>query len=403
MINLSRRRIRSGRSCLTLIELLIVCFIIVLFVAVAVPLLRPNTAETRVRDAARQLNAYVAEAKAAAAQRGRPVALVLDRSASEGARDPNIVTRLYIAEAPPHFSGDDLSSVVALHNNQSPTPTPWQPIPRVSGMGSTFDVTMLPAPPFYSPAAAGNVPPPGAVEQYPPEMYGAKASWYALAFSPPPTMLNVILASYLPSPPPSPSFVPFRIRFNGRGGYFDGYAEYNTAIAGGPWRYICWAPYGKSLPPQPPPTVGGVPYQIEFPPIPAVDSPLELPTGTVIDLQFSGYGPSSATFSNNANNLPLILVFTPGGDVERIYANGTFTTQVTRMHFLLGTLERAVEGQTLATSNLADPINQWVSVQARNGHVTTADIVIPTDFSTAAIAITQARAMAVAYDIKGGR
>src|SRR5688572_30820088 len=100
----THRRFRSGRSGLTLIELLIVCFIIVLFVAVAVPLLRPNTAETRLREEARQLNAYFAEAKAYAAQRGVPVAVVFDRSSadSEGAGDPNVVTRLYLAQSPPH-------------------------------------------------------------------------------------------------------------------------------------------------------------------------------------------------------------------------------------------------------------------------------------------------------------
>ena len=408
------RTLRSRRPGLTLVELLIVCLIIVLFIAVAAPLLRPNTADTKVREAARQLNAYFAEAKAYAAQRGRAVALVFDRSAAAGeaARSPNIITRLYLAEAPPHYSGDDLNSrVIAFPIARDPiTPAPMMPPPYV---------TNLEPPPWYDYRINGNKPalppPPGPTtkvpgsspqlfEIFPPQINGAKSDWYALAFpNNSATMLNVIMASYIPRQTPQPSYryAPFRIRFGGKGSYFDGYVKYSgpePPVATGTFEYICWAPLGKS------PPRGPTQFQIEFPPVPANDSVLEMPTGTVVDLQFSGLGINTADFAGT-DTLPLMIVFSPGGDVERIYANGTFTNQVTRMHFLVGTLDRAVDAPNLPTdlslSNLADPINQWVSVHARTGHVATADNITPTDFTNNPIA--QARAFALTLDTKGGR
>lgn len=406
-----KRRSAMKRRGMTLIELLMVCFILVLFVALAAPLLRPATADRKVREAARQLNAYIAEAKAYAAQRGRPVGLAFDRAQAtdEGARDSNIITRMYIAESPPIYAGDTLGSSVIV-----------RPMSRDDDGDNTNnpDVVHLQQPPWYDyfnePAIA---PPPGpiglvpasnaVVEINPPQINGIKARWYQLRFQtidamgnpvPNDPMMYVIAASYIPRQP-AYRYTPFRIRFRQRGGWYDGYMEYlgtadppvfNASTALTEFRFFCWAPFGKAAP------ITG-PYQIEFPPVVAADTPLELPTGTVVDLRYSGFGRGGNEFAGGGS-LPLVVVFSPSGEVDRIFTGGTYTNRASKMHFFVGTLDRAVED-----TGLLDAANQWVSLAALTGHVTTADNLPPSDLSNIVTALTQARGFAMGISTTGGR
>jgi type II secretory pathway pseudopilin PulG len=384
------------QSGLTLIELLIVAFIIVLFVAIAVPLLRPASGDRKMREAARQLNSFFAEAKAHAAARGRLVAVYFDRSAAadEQARNTNIVTRLYLAQSPPIYEGDTLGDTVGATL-----------IPRDGNMQPA--VTLMQPPPWYSsnPPPNPNVPPSsGTSETNPPEINGEKARWYRLTFPGGSPMRNVIISGYL-SQTVTPSYAPFRIRFNRKGPYFDGYVRYNGAVPIDPsvsmanFDWIAWAPKGKILPEN-----QNVPFEIEFFPQITGDSVLELPTGTVVDLQFSGLGPQGTEFQLQPTDAtPLMVVFSPGGEVEWLMNAGTMTNDVRRMHFLIGTLERAVDQTGLADSNLADPACQWVSVHGRSGHVTTADNLTPGDLSSFGAAVLEAREFAHTLNTKGGR
>jgi prepilin-type N-terminal cleavage/methylation domain-containing protein len=407
---------RRPRRGLTLIELLVVAFILVLFVAVAAPLLKPATADRKVREAARQLNAYIAEAKAFAAQRGRPVGLAFDRVAATGeaARNGNIVTRLFLAESPPHYFGDMNGATVTV------TPIRRDPDPMDS---TIFNVTQLRQPPWYDylvVTMSGTTPEPAlptppaptpfvpvsstVIETFPPQINNSKANWFSLDFPLPTSgMLRAIIAAQMPRQP-AHQFVPFRIRFNGKGGYYDGYAEYSGAqppSPSGTFRFVCWSVFGQPL-------SGGVAtYEIEFYPELSSDSPLELPTGTVVDLQFSGFGQSGNQFNATAP-FPLVLMFSPSGDVEKVIDNGTMTNQLSRIHFLVGTLNKAVDSSTsggvnMPISNIADPACQWVSLNTRTGHVTTADNLTPTDFSSVNAAILQARGFATGLNTKGGR
>jgi type II secretory pathway pseudopilin PulG len=384
------------RRAMTLVELLIVCFILVLAIAMAAPLLRPATADRKTREAARQINAFLAEAKAYAAQRGRPVGVAFDRSqaAREGARDPNIVTRLYLAESPPTYAGDVLDATVQL-----------QPLPRYSTAGN--DVMDLQQPPWYDYPDPTTV-----VERNPPEINGIKADWHELAFQPPlsNTMLHTICAGYLGKQPAYP-FVPLRFKLEGRGGWCDGYCWYTGTASPpvfdpanpGEWRYFLWASVGRIVPP---PMKNGRPnlvsYQVEFPPIGSGDYGVDLPTGTVIDLRYSGFGTSGVQFGSGGTD-PLVLVFDPGGFTDRIFANGTHGAPPMKMHFLVGTSELAIQGQSHQTSNLSSASSQWVSVNAGQGVVSTSENTPPTDYSTLPAAVTQARTFATTLQQTGGR
>lgn len=412
------------RRGMTLIELLIVCFIIVLFVAVAAPLLRPNTNDRKAREAARQLNAYFAQAKAYAAQRSRNVALVFDRSAVEGARDPNIVTRLYLAESPPTYAGDTL--------------------------GATVGVWVEPG----QPAIPGLTPFP---------TNGQPAILLTLDFGAGNPMADVITRSYFPDPPPAGGRLPFTIRLGNplspstSGPWYRGLAIISptgsaTGISGRPIQYFIVAQYNQPWyklaasgtvpqvpsPPVPPGPQNSAVFQMNFPPQNSSASNLELPTGTCVDLHFSGYQfydydpavaaaqvqPANASFFVLEGGVPtpLYIVFTPGGAVDYVLGdNNGLNYQPTRMSFLVGTTDRAIEVEgsddsTLRLSNLNDRTCQWVTVNAHTGYVSTADNAgfdpePPEPTTMGAVpaaayrgtAIGRARAMAASLNTKGGR
>ena len=406
----------GARRGMTLVELLIVCFIIVLFVAVAAPLMRPNTNDRKAREAARQLNAYFAQAKAFAAQRAKNVALVFDRSAIEGARDPNIVTRLYLAEAPPTYSGDTLSATVGL----------WTEPTQAGIPGFTPPWTNTSAPLLL-----------------------------VLDFNPTSNpMVDVITSSYWPNPQPNDK-VPFTIRLGSAGApsttgpWYQGIAIYKptvapTGIPGRDFQYFIIAqfnqPWYKSPPPMmpspyvPPGPANSAVFQMNFPPQNSSTSTLEFPTGTCVDLQFSGYQfydydplvaaaqpePLGAPFRSSGSTSPLYVVFGPGGDVQYVLGSGGINYQPTRMNFLVGTTDRAIDSAgdtTLRTTNLNDRTCQWVTVNARTGYVSTADNagfdpdppepttmpVPPADGRYVGTAIGRARALAASSNTKGGR
>ena len=99
-----------ARCGMTLIELLIVVFILSLLLATALPLMAPAIEEGKIRDAARQINAFLAGAKARAAEIGRPVGVWIERTELER----NASVQLYLAETPPIYSGDSLGATATV-------------------------------------------------------------------------------------------------------------------------------------------------------------------------------------------------------------------------------------------------------------------------------------------------
>jgi type II secretory pathway pseudopilin PulG len=415
---------------LTLIELLVVVFIMMIFVAAAAPLVNPATSDRKVREASRQLNAFFAEAKAHAAQRGRPVGVAFDRvfAKNEGTRDPNIISRLYLVEVPPLYTGDTLSSTVQY---------------RVDGTQATQNEDGRP----FCPAAISV----SGILRRPVKLL------LDVQLSP---MLLAIFQSYLP-PGQTTGLAPFSIRLGGKGAYRAGYVKLDINNATTPARYYAWVEYGDpmyaycsqavtnagvttyeartfpvagSIPA--PRSSGGMPpvffyeegFQIGLPPIVAGDSHLELPTGTVVDLQFSGYGTTGTDFFDRTRltSIPLAVFFTPGGSVELVQStdptNGAylFANPAGRLNFLVGTRKKDAESRDFTkdaagfestrnflTSNLNDTASLWVSVNPRTGLITTSENAAPTPSDAAATsvqtAVGYARRTATNLNTKGGR
>ena len=96
---------------MTLIELLVVVAIVIIVFAAIIPNVRPAIEQARLRETARQVNAYFASAQALAIQQQRGVGVVIPRQAS-----PNQAGALEIftVETPPPYAGDSQSSYASV-------------------------------------------------------------------------------------------------------------------------------------------------------------------------------------------------------------------------------------------------------------------------------------------------
>ncbi len=98
---------------MTLIELLMVISIMTLLMAVAIPAVRPAFKDRTLREAARQVNTFIAGARARAQAVGRPVGVWIERldGTTMGSRS---ATMLYMAEVAPPFMGGTIDSRVMV-------------------------------------------------------------------------------------------------------------------------------------------------------------------------------------------------------------------------------------------------------------------------------------------------
>ena len=90
---------------MTLAELLVVVAIVVILIAVMLPRLRPVMESSKLRESARQVNAYFSMAQSLAGERGRPVGVQIERQlGSKGA------FLLSLVEVPMPYSGDTINA-----------------------------------------------------------------------------------------------------------------------------------------------------------------------------------------------------------------------------------------------------------------------------------------------------
>lgn len=111
------------RSGLTLIELLLVSVILVTLVATALPVLTPTTSERRIREATRGLNTYITKVQAQAISTGRPVGIALKRLSSETQNDDarGVCLEVFTVEQPAPYAGFDENSAVRVALNDPDT------------------------------------------------------------------------------------------------------------------------------------------------------------------------------------------------------------------------------------------------------------------------------------------
>ena len=106
----------SPQRGMTLVELLVVIAIVSILVTTAIPVLAPGGDSRRLREASRAVNSFFAGARSRAIQTGRPYGVAIRRlSADTGSADDNGVgVQLSYVEVPPVYSGLDSGSLVRV-------------------------------------------------------------------------------------------------------------------------------------------------------------------------------------------------------------------------------------------------------------------------------------------------
>jgi prepilin-type N-terminal cleavage/methylation domain-containing protein len=295
------------RRGVTLTELLVVVSIVVLLSSMLVPLVQPVMRGQRVREAARQVNVYLAGAQARAVEQGRPMGVWIERAGHEVLDAPNLwytAHRLYPAEQPEPYTGDLFESRMRLRPNAS-DPTFWE---------AWYD---------WDPIR----PQLKCCELLDPAMKLAIAS------------ADPRLALALPGD---------MIRFNGRGQFYviNQIDQYKITFRVRPDQIPNLAKFLRPPPSDPTDQAAlmayqpGVPFEIIRRPVKSSGTPIELPRNTGIDLSLSGYGlpyntpynalpaydpliydPSqfAARFREVHPEYDVVIMFRPEGGVDRVY------------------------------------------------------------------------------------
>ncbi len=323
----SLQPLASPRSGMTLVELLVVIVLVTTLVTTVIPILSPGGDDKRLREASRNLNAYLQGAQARAIETGRPFGVAFQRLSADTDRgaDNAVSIRAEYVEVPAHYSGVNPTSAVriARNPNYSPSAAPpnnrgtvWvqfvQRGPTMTGMppGWTADLT---PPNFFRPGDTLEVhgqrytllDNPGALQA---------VGGYFPPSSAEPGGLMTLLATPEGTPPSQPvDLLPALPAVYDAQGYKMGDTP---VLSGSPAAPFWTAP---------------TPYRISRQPVPAGGEPLEMPAGVAVDLQSSVftngtrlYRPSQAPYDSSTNEFlplsaPVTVLFSPQGNIDRVF------------------------------------------------------------------------------------
>lgn len=434
------------RQALTLVELLVVITILVVLLAALAPVFRAGLEERKLAEATRGLSGAIMKAKALAAETNRPVGIAFERLDSTVPLINPInalqSTDIYIVEIPIPYSGDmdDATCFLRDMNHGAGPDGQW----GVAGVDDDGN---------------GTADDPG--ERGAPGSDDGDGMPETATFS---SVLGSAGASVLINPGDL-------IRFNFRGPLYRVVSK-NTSLFAPDTDIVfthdetVWGNgangvfnngvYGSDdvwiSPPAPQAAFRESRFQVYRAPVRTLAQPYRMPTGFSIDLSVSGLGNAGAHFgadpvlanapytsilsSPTVYAQPLVIMFTPSGEVDAIYLGGTRLRPQQSIHLLVGPTELVnpanpadlattrenliafddanADGQRQSTEDVQSTLmsgnrSSWVSIGHRSGLVTVSenDTIVLNQALAPALkildAITQSRASAIESQTYGGR
>ncbi|MFM9115165.1 MAG: Tfp pilus assembly protein FimT/FimU [Planctomycetota bacterium] len=396
-------RVLRQPAGVTLIELLFVIALMVLLLSIAIPLLNMNFRDKKLRETARQLNAQFASAKALAASRNRPVGVWFDRPQGR----LNECLQVFLAEVPLPYTGDlldsrayvrfeasapigstaptngrfrlvfDAGKCANLTNSRTLVKLNERVYIRFGYRGPLFPITRLPGVANGAPVT---------------DVFLLETDGYPL-----PTGFYLPFNPYIPNPLSDTKWG----SINNTDPLFAGQAG-GTGTGGAVPPNDC---LDKPV---------GLPFQLYLSPRKLSLQPLDVPAGVAIDLGYSGSGPLGTEFDawlpNNLtpNGSAVVLMFSPSGQVDRLYAGGAVVIPTSTMHFLVGANDQVqplpantpspTVNPRINDANIQNGLALWVSVGPVNGNVTTAE----NYFNSASPTLDICRQFARSAQTKGG-
>lgn len=371
------KRGAGRRGGFTLVELLVVILIVGILAGIALPVILPTLDTRRLREASRTVTSYLNGARDTAMRNGRPVGVMFERFSvtDDGGttrQQPKMSIVLRQVEVPPPYAGDTIASRALIADG------------KVIGLGGVTKDAM------------------GVWNVTGPDL----------------GMTRVIRPGDL-------------IRFNYQGAY---YSVSSTSLDPVDSRFLIapsisepWTikPLGvvpmhiQAATNSPPQNRISLPFQIFRQPVKSANPAMQLPESLVIDMEYSGFNANETQFApkDPTDVYPVIVMFSPAGHVDRVYATGDVAGVPTPgtipirgpIHLLLGKRERLdntwAAGQIGDDmSNLQDLENFWISIQPQSGLITSSNVgAIDAAATQPADALKQSRVFAESAQALGGR
>ncbi|GEM_PF-1463244 len=326
MIRMSSPWRRAPRGGFTLMELLVTIFILVAITVIALGVTAPDTEQRRLREAARQVEIFLHQARAEAQEQGRPVGVMLVpyRPAPSAAVAPYAL-QLHMVELPePYIAGSPANPVRVVQVQTNPPP----------GQAASF-VLAIPDVGWQGLIRVGDL-----------VQLNQQGPWYQLLGAVDSNgSLRVDAKGFLLEP-----LWVVRMSWSG------------SSDVLGPVRQFPYRP-GDALP-------QGI-QVLRFPRIDAQsfspNEPLELPQGTVIDLRDSRITWPNGGLGPTLNHPAGVFVgFSAQGEVFVLHPGYSSVLQG-NVFLLVGLVERAAD-----RTNLREPGTYWVGINHRTGQVMTA-------------------------------
>jgi prepilin-type N-terminal cleavage/methylation domain-containing protein len=335
----------------TLIEMLIVIGIMLILVGTAATMMKPASESRRIREAARMINIYLSTARNRAMELGRPCGVTF-RCFATG--QPGFALNADQCEVPPCYCGQSEQSVATVSLQLAFQPNLSNLVNVSFFDGSTQEtlpdkmirpgdcIQFAGQGPLYQIASGGN---------------GVDANGYLNATG----SLTATL---------------------------DG-----TLVQAVPWPVTPT----QSLP---------MPYRIFRSPVKGSATPLQLPAGSVVDLEASGHGLTAP------GQQDLTIVFSPTGAVQAVYHGANLeTVRQTIYYLLVGRRERVKstgnfivdDANEISMANWQDLNNIWVTINLQTGGVSTEPVASSLGSATAGASIDAARGLAQQGQGMGGR
>ena len=300
-------RIRHKRG-FTLLELLVVIFIISILMAVAIPVLRPPMSAKAIREATRMVNSSLAISRTKALEARRPWGIMFEPLPS----NESGCVILHYVYVPPPYAGDTTASRLIVRDVTVPTP------PATSSSYGTLRVDMPETDVLMTTGTADtaddNVRPGDA------------------------------------------------LRLNFQGHRFQVLAIRN--VDGDTWDLDLYSDTVIVWPRAVDPSSFEPSYAFQFihRPKKSALAPVQLPNRAAVDVAASGIGDS--VFMPSASN-PVIITFSPSGQVDLVYHDGQpFGGRLyDSLHLMIG------KPGAYGVENFMDLENLWVSVASQTGQV----------------------------------
>jgi prepilin-type N-terminal cleavage/methylation domain-containing protein len=378
----------------TLVELMIVVIIVGMVTVATIPLLKPALDGRRIREAARIVSTQFAAAQSEAVADGHSVGVWMEKLPNDSTASMD----LYLCESPQPYSGDTEASTVVVQVTQTGTK------PGVVEYPGASPQTV----PLYQAAFTINMAVDtawvGLLRAYDTISFGFKGAKYRIlgstdSFGQPANAVDS--NGFLQS-----TSTVIRIEPVDPDDFVYDYSSGSPALITFAFRKMPPLAFVTTTNP----TGWTTPYEIVRQPIKSANTPVQLPSGAVVDLFYSGMGgsyllyqaPQSPPITANqfiSDAHPVIATFDRTGALEYLYVNGQQTQITHPLYFLIGKREKLASVETDPTKqNSADLENIWVSINPQSGLVSTAEVASGSGFG-----ISASRALATSAQAMGGK